>query len=108
VLLRHRDSDTLRSEVLAMRERISASHPSQDDDFNVKHSRGGIIDVDFAVHHLVLRHAREWPEHTDNVSLLAAGAQRGLLPEQLAQAATAAFDNTGCGCTANACAETRP
>ena len=94
VLLKHRDSDTLRAEVLAMRERISASHTSQGDEFNVKHSRGGIIDVEFAVQHLVLRHALEWPElvgHTDNASLLAAGARRGLLPERLANAATAAF-----------------
>jgi glutamate-ammonia-ligase adenylyltransferase len=56
-----------------MRDRILQSHTGNGDDFNVKHSRGGIIDVEFSVQHLVLRHARAHPElmsHTDNESIL--------------------------------------
>ena len=43
--------------------------------FNLKQSRGGIVDIEFLVQYLVLRHACDYPdvvEWTDNVRLLQA------------------------------------
>jgi glutamate-ammonia-ligase adenylyltransferase len=94
VLMRERDSQHLRTEVLAMRERILQSHAWDGDEFNVKHSRGGIIDVEFAVQHLALRHACEHPElisHTDNESILNAAVQLGLVPARVRDSVTEAF-----------------
>jgi [glutamine synthetase] adenylyltransferase / [glutamine synthetase]-adenylyl-L-tyrosine phosphorylase len=94
VLAREREAQHLRSEVLAMRERILQSHAWDGDNFNVKHSRGGIIDVEFAVQHLVLRHASEHPElmsHTDNESVLDAAVNIGLVPARLRDSVKEAF-----------------
>jgi glutamate-ammonia-ligase adenylyltransferase len=94
MLVRERDPQQLCAEVLAMRDRISEAHQESGDTFNVKRSRGGIIDVEFAVQHLVLRHAAEHPElvsYTDNESVLSAAARLGLIPATLAAAANEAF-----------------
>ena len=94
MLLRERDGTQLSAEVVAMRERIEQSKLAENDQFNVKHSRGGIIDVEFAVQHLVLRHARLHPElvmSTDNESILTAAARIGLIPAHLAGEVALAF-----------------
>jgi [glutamine synthetase] adenylyltransferase / [glutamine synthetase]-adenylyl-L-tyrosine phosphorylase len=94
ILTRHREAQHLRAEVLAMRDRILQSHTSDGDGFNVKHSRGGIIDVEFSVQHLVLRHACEHPElmsYTDNESILNAAVQLGLVPAPLRDSVSEAF-----------------
>jgi len=62
--------------------------------FDVKHSRGGIIDVEFIAQHVILRHAAAHPElceAADVAGALARGAALGLLPEHGARAATAAY-----------------
>lgn len=58
VLMQARDEDTLRSDVLAMRVRILDGHPNTSALFDVKHDRGGMIDIEFIVQYLVLLHAR--------------------------------------------------
>jgi glutamate-ammonia-ligase adenylyltransferase len=92
LLRQRRDPDELQAAVTGMRQRIFAAH-GRGAEFDVKHSRGGIIDVEFLVQHTVLRHGAEHRalvETADNVGVLAAAARLGLLPSDLAaQAATA-------------------
>ena len=94
VLCLPRDSAKLREEVLAMREKMHAGHVNESDLFDLKHDRGGIVDVEFCVQYLVLRHCSAHPELADNVGnialLLRAGAA-GLIPADLAQAAADAY-----------------
>jgi glutamate-ammonia-ligase adenylyltransferase len=58
ILRQPRDLGKLREEVLAMRQRILEQHASGSDEFfDIKHDRGGLIDVEFIVQYLVLGHA---------------------------------------------------
>ena len=56
VLRPPRDAGKLRDEVLAMREKMHAGHPNDSGLFDLKHDSGGIVDVEFSVQYLVLRH----------------------------------------------------
>jgi glutamate-ammonia-ligase adenylyltransferase len=89
-----RDAAELREAVLAMREKMHAGHLNDSELFDLKHDSGGIVDVEFCVQYLVLRHCHAHPELADNVGnialLLRAGAA-GLLPAELAQAAADAY-----------------
>ncbi|MBI3432804.1 MAG: bifunctional [glutamate--ammonia ligase]-adenylyl-L-tyrosine phosphorylase/[glutamate--ammonia-ligase] adenylyltransferase [Hydrogenophilales bacterium] len=89
-----RDAATLRDEVRAMREKMHAGHINDTGLFDLKHDRGGIVDVEFCVQYLVLRDCAAHPGLADNVGnialLLRAGAA-GLIPANLAQAAADAY-----------------
>jgi glutamate-ammonia-ligase adenylyltransferase len=53
---------TLREDILAMRERMRAEHGKpRDGQFDLKHDRGGIADIEFLAQYWVLRHVREHP-----------------------------------------------
>jgi len=53
---------TLREDILGMRERMRAEHGRpRDGQFDLKHDRGGIADIEFLAQFWVLRHAREHP-----------------------------------------------
>ncbi|RZI86194.1 MAG: bifunctional [glutamate--ammonia ligase]-adenylyl-L-tyrosine phosphorylase/[glutamate--ammonia-ligase] adenylyltransferase [Rubrivivax sp.] len=78
-----RDTRALGNEVLAMRERLRSAHASPPEQFDIKHSPGGMIDVEFAVQYLVLAHSHAHPELLDNVgniALLHRAEAAGLLP----------------------------
>jgi glutamate-ammonia-ligase adenylyltransferase len=52
----------LRMDVLAMRERRRAEHGrTREGQFDLKHDRGGIADIEFLAQYWVLRHVREHP-----------------------------------------------
>src|SRR5688572_15134022 len=52
----------LRMDVLAMRERMRAEHGrTREGQFDLKHDRGGIADIEFLAQYWVLRHVREHP-----------------------------------------------
>jgi glutamate-ammonia-ligase adenylyltransferase len=54
--------ETLREDVVAMRERMRASHGrTRAGAFDLKEDRGGIADIEFLAQYWVLRHAREHP-----------------------------------------------
>ncbi len=82
-LCRARDPGTLRSEVVAMRERMHAAQaPHDPGEINLKHDPGGMIDAEFMVQYAVLRWAHDHPElirHRANIPLLEALEARGLL-----------------------------
>jgi [glutamine synthetase] adenylyltransferase / [glutamine synthetase]-adenylyl-L-tyrosine phosphorylase len=82
-----RDESALRKEILAMREKMHAAHPNTSGLFDVKHDRGGMIDIEFTVQLLVLAHAQRFPALTanlGNIALLGIAAGLGLLAQELA------------------------
>jgi glutamate-ammonia-ligase adenylyltransferase len=82
ILCRLRDPEQLRTEVREMRRKMAATHAADAAGFNVKHSRGGIVDIEFMVQYAVLRWAHAHPvlaRHTDNIGILEALAAEGLL-----------------------------
>lgn len=88
VLRKPRDLETLRQEVLSMRQRMAEAHANKSDLFDLKHDRGGLIDVEFIVQFLVLGHAHAHAELTGNLgnlALLKIAAGLGLIPAKLAE-----------------------
>jgi glutamate-ammonia-ligase adenylyltransferase len=88
VLRQPRDLARLREEVLSMRQRMRDAHANRGELFDLKHDRGGLIDVEFIVQYLVLGHAHAHPELTHNlgnIALLGTAATLGLIPADLAE-----------------------
>jgi glutamate-ammonia-ligase adenylyltransferase len=94
ILMRQRDPARLAREVLSMREKMHAAHPNRSGLFDLKHDRGGMIDIEFAVQYLVLAHSHRHPELTGNlgnIALLGIAASLGLIPQALAEACRDAY-----------------
>jgi glutamate-ammonia-ligase adenylyltransferase len=94
ILQRERDPAALAREVLAMRDKLHAAHPNRSGLFDLKHDRGGMIDIEFTVQYLVLAHAHAHPELTrnlGNIALLGIASSLGLIPETLAEACRGAY-----------------
>jgi glutamate-ammonia-ligase adenylyltransferase len=82
ILCQARDEAQLLRDVVDMRHRMAAGHPAPKEGFNLKHSRGGIVDIEFMVQYWTLRWAHAHPvltRHTDNIHLLEALRVEGLL-----------------------------
>jgi len=94
VLTAPRDAASLRDEIRAMREKVRSAHPVRAGRFDVKHSPGGMMDVEFAVQQLVLAHGAAHPallDNAGNIALLQRAEQAGLLGDGIGQAAAAAY-----------------
>jgi len=94
VLTSARDTEKLRADVLEMRRKMFDGHPNASGLFDLKHDRGGLVDVEFAVQYLVLAYARRHPEllgNVGNIALLKRAGNLGLIPEDLALAAGDAY-----------------
>ena len=94
VLLQPRDHDRLAQAVVAMRARMLAAHPSRGGGFDVKHDRGGMVDVEFAVQFLVLACAAREPRllgNLGNLALLHIAGDAGLVDMALADGAATAY-----------------
>ncbi|MBA4143225.1 MAG: bifunctional [glutamate--ammonia ligase]-adenylyl-L-tyrosine phosphorylase/[glutamate--ammonia-ligase] adenylyltransferase [Nitrosospira sp.] len=94
VLCQRRDPAMLKREVLAMRQKMAEAHPNSSGLFDVKHDRGGIIDVEFIVQYLILRYASEYPELTNNIGnigLLKLAGNLGLISRETGQRALSAY-----------------
>ena len=94
VLTAERDPAALRDEVRSMREKVRSARPVPAGRFDVKHSAGGMMDVEFAVQYLVLAHGRTHTallENAGNIALLQRAEQAGLLPAGVGQAAADAY-----------------
>jgi [glutamine synthetase] adenylyltransferase / [glutamine synthetase]-adenylyl-L-tyrosine phosphorylase len=94
VLVSKRDTNALKTEILAMRARVMQAHRVNADRFDVKHSSGGMVDVEFAVQCLVLTHAAAYPaleRNTGNIALLHTAQSEGLLPAHIGQDAANAY-----------------
>ncbi len=83
ILRRSRDPAALRREVVSMRAKILDAHPNKSELFDLKHDRGGMIDIEFIVQYLVLAHAHRYPQLTGNlgnIALLKMAGELGLIP----------------------------
>ena len=95
VLARPRDPGKLRKEVTEMRQRMRAElDKTSDRQLDLKHCRGGIVDLEFMVQCGTLLWSDEHPEilrHTDNLGLLATFSQAGLMSGDDAKALADAY-----------------
>jgi glutamate-ammonia-ligase adenylyltransferase len=93
-----RNPTELMQEIVSMRNRVRAAHPikgeHKDALFDVKHSAGGMIDVEFIMQYLVLSHAAKYPElmqNAGNIALLERAETVGLLPAGVGHGAADAY-----------------
>ena len=88
VITAPRDAAALRSEIVTMRERVRSAHAVPAGLFDVKHSVGGMMDVEFVVQYLVLLdsglrfggggvHVGEDRDHVDGSIVIEDGAWIG-------------------------------
>lgn len=85
ILGKSRDLTALRAEVRDMRQKLREHHGVASTE--VKHKAGGIVDLEFISQFLVLGYAASYPalyQYSDNIRILDAAAEAGLMP--LAQA----------------------
>ena len=61
----------LKAEVLKMRKKMRDAYPNRSALFDLKHDAGGMIDIEFIVQYLVLRHAAQYAQLTINVGNIA-------------------------------------
>jgi len=94
ILRRRRDPAALARDVLEMREKMHAAHPNRSKLFDLKHDRGGMIDLEFIVQTLVLAHAHAHPElvgNLGNIALLGIAGRLGLIAPALAERCQSAY-----------------
>jgi glutamate-ammonia-ligase adenylyltransferase len=98
VLCLERDEDSLRDEVVAMREKMREhllpSETSREGEFHLKHDTGGIVDIEFMVQYAVLAWSHRYPALTvwsDNIRILETLQQEALFTGEEAEALTAAY-----------------
>jgi glutamate-ammonia-ligase adenylyltransferase len=94
VLCQARDPENLRQEILQMRTKMLKAHQASDTEFDIKHSPGGMIDVEFIVQYLVLLHSKTHPQlraNVGNTSLLYFAAEANLLDSKIAQQVVYAY-----------------
>ena len=94
VICAPRDLPALRQEIIAMRDKVRAARPVKSDQFDVKHSPGGMVDAEFAVQYLVLAHSAAHPElqaNVGNIALMQRSEAAGLLSKGVGEAAAVAY-----------------
>ena len=94
ILCKSRNLIELKQDILKMREKMLDVHPNPTPLFDIKHDRGGIIDVEFIVQYLVLGYASQFPQLTGNIgniALLKLAGELGLVPAELATQVRTAY-----------------
>ena len=94
VLTQVRDTEKLKTEVINMRDKMRAAQTFIAGMFDIKHSIGGIIDVEFLVQFLVLAHANKYPQLTGNIGnigLLKLLAKLNIIEHDLAEKVVLAY-----------------
>jgi glutamate-ammonia-ligase adenylyltransferase len=95
ILCQRREAEQLREDIRQMRARMESAQADHDPTlFDIKHDRGGIVDIEFMVQYWVLLLAADNPgltEYTDNVSILGALADAGLLDAKRVQLLVEAY-----------------
>jgi [glutamine synthetase] adenylyltransferase / [glutamine synthetase]-adenylyl-L-tyrosine phosphorylase len=87
VLATKRDRAVLKNDIITMRDKMRAEKKDKAAALNLKHTRGGIVDVEFIVQYLILAYANEHAEFLNNLgnyALLTRAAALGILDEDLA------------------------
>ncbi|MCG5074499.1 bifunctional [glutamate--ammonia ligase]-adenylyl-L-tyrosine phosphorylase/[glutamate--ammonia-ligase] adenylyltransferase [Paraburkholderia tagetis] len=94
VLTTPRDAAPLAREIVEMRQRVGDGHPNRTELFDLKHDRGGMVDIEFLVQYWVLLHAAQDPElirNTGNIALLREVSRFGLMSEEEADTIGSAY-----------------
>lgn len=99
LLAKPRDEETLRKEVVEMRDRMrehlsGESSSKKNESFELKQGLGGIVDIEFMVQYAVLAQACRYPSltrYTDNIRILESLQAEGLLSEAQALALIDAY-----------------
>lgn len=95
ILNMERDRASLRQEVVAMREKMTAHLANRDPQlFHLKHDKGGMVDIEFMVQFVVLAYAHQHVEmarYTDNLRLIESFVITGILSETQAQQLISAY-----------------
>ncbi len=89
-----RDTAQLRQDVIEMRQKMLDGHPNRSELFDLKHDRGGMVDIEFIVQYLVLAHSHQYPElarNLGNIALLGLAGEQGLIPAELADQCQQAY-----------------
>lgn len=92
ILTLPRDAQQLKADVKQMREKLRQHHGLAVED--VKHSTGGIVDLEFLSQYLVLAYGAAHPQlyrFTDNIRILEAAALCGLLTDMQATSLAEAY-----------------
>ncbi|HKJ87679.1 MAG TPA: bifunctional glutamine synthetase adenylyltransferase/deadenyltransferase, partial [Gammaproteobacteria bacterium] len=94
ILSQPRDGKALTEAVRDMRGRMLEEHASSAGVFNIKRDRGGLIDIEFLIQYLCLRHAHQTPAilATSNRSALSALAEHRLIDHERARALDEAYE----------------
>ncbi len=98
VLSKPREREKLRFEIVEMRDKMRVEKDKPDKDrphqIELKHTRGGIVDVEFIVQYLILAYSREHPDFLKNLGnfalLMRAGAL-GIFDEDIAAQVAKAY-----------------
>ena len=91
---RSAQAEELKADVLKMRQRMHEAYPNRSTLFDLKQDTGGMIDIEFIVQYLVLRHASQHPQLTanaGNIALLHRSAELGLIDPASAGAVADAY-----------------
>ncbi|MBL8501356.1 MAG: bifunctional glutamine synthetase adenylyltransferase/deadenyltransferase, partial [Nitrosomonas sp.] len=94
ILCKPRNLGELKQEILKMREKMLDVHPNPTMLFDIKHDRGGIIDVEFIVQYLVLGYSSRYPQLTGNIgniALLKLAGELGLISQGAADKVRSAY-----------------
>lgn len=91
ILCLKRDPEKVKQDILAMRKKMIEAHPVRAGKFDLKHSPGGMIDIEFMVQYLVLLYAHQYPQlcaNYGNIALLITCGELGLInPDKAKQVA---------------------
>ena len=71
-----------------MRKKMHDGHLNDSSLFDIKHDKGGMVDIEFMVQYLVLAYSHKYPQLTANVgnlALLKLAAEFGLIPADIAE-----------------------
>jgi glutamate-ammonia-ligase adenylyltransferase len=94
ILRTRRDPQALAEEVRKMRKTMHEAHPNTSKAFDLKHDRGGMVDIEFIVQYLVLAHAHDHgvlARNDGNIALLGHAASLGLIDAALAEEVQEAY-----------------
>ena len=94
ILRSPRDPAKLADDVRAMRKTMAEGHPNRSALFDLKHDRGGMVDIEFIVQYLVLAHSHQHARlalNHGNIALLGYAGGLGLIDKPLAAAVQDAY-----------------
>ncbi len=97
VIAQKRDNETLKQEIKKMREQMrQALTNRQKGKFDLKHARGGIVDIEFLVQYGVLANAGKYPkllQWTDHIRIIKALFEISFFTEEEFQQLSSAYKN---------------